>query len=688
MKTAKHPNADAGPSSSRRAQPVRQTRTNPPRTSSGLTRTLNARDSLGGGHGHDQPIDIFPAITHFTDAITALPKDLVRHFTLLKEVDAKIFAPEETLFQLVNAVLKSSPPEPRNNNDAASSTAPGSTPMSTQNSSAGFPTNGNPPSGSTGDTYNTTVFDPSNIPRRQLFRQTAFKVQEMLVSLEEKNHVISTANEALSKHLARINDAWPHLEAEFSDEAKWGSTTHWAYPENRANRANQAERSRRDGAATITAAAQQLAEEAAARSDARKQALIAKKGLKNQHQDSDHDDHENKQKGESSKKAHGSKARKGADTTPVGLGITAGATTNGSNPPSKRRKVESNKTANGGQPMERAMSSVLGNNAAKTKNPSPRSTPAPEPTKKRKALPTVNGISKKNKTALAAAALSPSTVPSPIQPNFADSKTTSRGSPAPTAAAARPASSRARQNSIQSNVENGRPRPASSASNKPNTAAATTPEVVTVQNGARPPNETKSSKESTTTVKTEASKEEAVQHIASASNTTASNKKEGSAKADDPESRLDSGQAQASTATTVVTTKSGRASKPSTPAIGSFPEPPQRSRSSRNTSGTNAKRSHKKGAAQQVIAARVADEDANSSVQGDDDGDVDADEPLYCYCNGVSYGEMVACDADDCEREWFHLDCVGLKAAPPPSVKWYCDNCKDRIKTGKKVNGR
>lgn len=405
MKTAKPPQADAGPSSNRRAQPVRQTRTNPPRTSSGPSR-LGARGTLADARSHDQPIEVFPAITYFTDAITSLPKDLVRHFTLLKEVDAKIFAPEETLIQLVDAVLKVNPPEPKSTNDAASSVAAASTPMSAQNSSNGFAASG-APAGSTDDNYSSTVFDPSNLPRRQLFRQTAFKVQEMLVSLEEKNHVISTANEALSKQLSRINDVWPHLESEFSEEAKWGSTTHWAYPENRVNRANQAERSRRDGAATITAAAQQLADEAAARSDARKQALIAKKGLKNQHQDSDADDHvsENKQKNEPTKKASnntgGSKARKGADAANalVGLGISASAashsTTNG-NPAPKRRKVaDSNKPVNGGQPMERAMSSVFGNNATKAKNSSPRATPAPEQPKKRKALPTVNGASKK-----------------------------------------------------------------------------------------------------------------------------------------------------------------------------------------------------------------------------------------------------------------------------------------------------
>ena len=98
-------------------------------------------------------------------------------------------------------------------------------------------------------------------------------------------------------------------------------------------------------------------------------------------------------------------------------------------------------------------------------------------------------------------------------------------------------------------------------------------------------------------------------------------------------------------------------------------------------------------------------------MQGDDDdgelADEDADEPRYCYCNEVSYGEMVGCDADNCEREWFHLQCVGLKVAPkgngkfpvfhpPPSfqsgtniciAKWYCDDCKEKIKI-KRFNGR
>ncbi|KAI9348873.1 hypothetical protein BD770DRAFT_327166, partial [Pilaira anomala] len=57
----------------------------------------------------------------------------------------------------------------------------------------------------------------------------------------------------------------------------------------------------------------------------------------------------------------------------------------------------------------------------------------------------------------------------------------------------------------------------------------------------------------------------------------------------------------------------------------------------------------------------------------DTDMSVDPNEPVYCYCQGVSYGEMVACDNAECDIEWFHLACVDLKTVP--KGKWYCDNC-------------
>lgn len=61
-----------------------------------------------------------------------------------------------------------------------------------------------------------------------------------------------------------------------------------------------------------------------------------------------------------------------------------------------------------------------------------------------------------------------------------------------------------------------------------------------------------------------------------------------------------------------------------------------------------------------------------------DGGEDEKDENLYCFCQKVSYGEMIGCDSDDCQYEWFHLDCVGL-SKPLPQV-WYCSDCQARMK--------
>eukprot|EP00624_Nannochloropsis_granulata_P001825 evm.model.NODE_188_length_14408_cov_22.127499.4 len=53
--------------------------------------------------------------------------------------------------------------------------------------------------------------------------------------------------------------------------------------------------------------------------------------------------------------------------------------------------------------------------------------------------------------------------------------------------------------------------------------------------------------------------------------------------------------------------------------------------------------------------------------------EVDPNEPVYCTCQRVSYGQMVGCDNEECSFEWFHLDCVGLLA--PPTGSWMCPDC-------------
>lgn len=36
-------------------------------------------------------------------------------------------------------------------------------------------------------------------------------------------------------------------------------------------------------------------------------------------------------------------------------------------------------------------------------------------------------------------------------------------------------------------------------------------------------------------------------------------------------------------------------------------------------------------------------------------GEGEQDDKTYCFCDGVSYGEMIACDNKDCAREWVRL---------------------------------
>ncbi|CAB3403246.1 unnamed protein product [Caenorhabditis bovis] len=50
------------------------------------------------------------------------------------------------------------------------------------------------------------------------------------------------------------------------------------------------------------------------------------------------------------------------------------------------------------------------------------------------------------------------------------------------------------------------------------------------------------------------------------------------------------------------------------------------------------------------------------------------DEPLYCICNKISYGDMVGCDNSKCVLEWFHFECIGLTSKP--KGKWYCPECR------------
>merc|ERR1719427_250330 len=49
-------------------------------------------------------------------------------------------------------------------------------------------------------------------------------------------------------------------------------------------------------------------------------------------------------------------------------------------------------------------------------------------------------------------------------------------------------------------------------------------------------------------------------------------------------------------------------------------------------------------------------------------------EEKFCKCNQVSYGNMIACDAEGCPIQWFHYGCVGISEAP--TGEWFCPDCR------------
>lgn len=248
--------------------------------------------------------------------------------------------------------------------------------------------------------------------------------------------------------------------------------------------------------------------------------------------------------------------------------------------------------------------------------------------------------------------MSPSVASSPVLSALPEPRGPTRGSPVPNATS-RPATSRARGNSIQSTTENGKSRAPSAAAAKSNGTPVTNGEPAPLAATPRAGSDARSIKESSIPVKGETKKEN--DRTESIQPPTPANAKETKTPAHE---RRKSESQPPGPGPTPVTTKSGRASKPSTPALATFQEV-ARSRPSRNADG-GSKKGHKKTASTATTLAPPVVDDGTTSGEGD----IDADEPTYCYCNGVSYGEMVGCDHDECTREWFHLACVGLKVAP------------------------
>lgn len=92
-----------------------------------------------------------------------------------------------------------------------------------------------------------------------------------------------------------------------------------------------------------------------------------------------------------------------------------------------------------------------------------------------------------------------------------------------------------------------------------------------------------------------------------------------------------------------------------------------------SSSGTSSSR--KRSVAETTVTLPAAA--AEPVLLASEDLPIDPNEPIYCSCRRVSFGQMVGCDNDDCKYEWFHFTCVGL--TDQPAGKWYCHDCKVQL---------
>ncbi|KAL2139392.1 hypothetical protein VTI28DRAFT_5263 [Corynascus sepedonium] len=104
--------------------------------------------------------------------------------------------------------------------------------------------------------------------------------------------------------------------------------------------------------------------------------------------------------------------------------------------------------------------------------------------------------------------------------------------------------------------------------------------------------------------------------------------------------------------------------------------------SSNNNNGTNSSTGN--GTDRSVTHPRSPHPGRGGGIKDEDldmmdvDDDEAGDDRKYCSCQNVSFGNMVACDNDQCPYEWFHWGCVGLKSEP--NGTWYCPECSEKLR--------
>ncbi|KAK5677118.1 hypothetical protein LTS10_010307 [Elasticomyces elasticus] len=478
-----------------------------------------ARDDDGvEGEG----VGFFPAIQYFSDAVVALPREVMKQFTLVKEVEAKIYGPAQELGEKLEGCLGLSVPsrgerEARDDvggtgggregrgmgggmlsftasNSIASGGGLGGGSVSKDGSLLNGFSGGSKLPSAAASVVGEDEAEDEQLARRKQFLALRQSLHALLPNLDEKNVVLAEANRVLAQQLSRVDSVWPHVENEISEEARWGSMKHWAYSDNRAPRLKagmvgggggngrgygRAGAGDVDRAATnsLVAAANMVHESeiAQARREAGREAMRDGKVVKGKRAARDMVVEAGDSDFEEPRVVVKKAAPKGPKKMPAaqGLGITGSGTE-----PVKRRKVDKGLVAPG---MERSNSSATakgGKNAAAglvgggREGGTPRSTPSAaataEPAVGKKMAKTKPAATVTKKKAPGSAHQSPAMASSPLHGSFGSAM-----EPPPTTTLGRPGSTRLRQNSTTNlrhqslaEAESGNSRPASSAGGK------------------------------------------------------------------------------------------------------------------------------------------------------------------------------------------------------------------------------
>ncbi|RPA80993.1 hypothetical protein BJ508DRAFT_415024 [Ascobolus immersus RN42] len=622
-----------------RSQPARQSRTAPPRKAAQLTNSRIAasvgRNPIPTGSAGSQ--QRYPAIYAFTDALEALPLETVRNFTLLREVDAKACLAEENVRRYIKEAI-SLPPAHPDAPDPAYDYLHQQEMLKLRREESQKRGEMFPPEMDALIMENPVEQVDFHFPptRRSRMYQVRIIINDLLPTLDEKIHVITTTNDTLTKHLGRLENAFESVENEIPEIHRRGNLQHWAYKPNPprgvvAQRA--AERAERQ------AQAERDHSELPHRSDSRREG--ARRGQMAAHDDDDLP---------LAKRAHGNNRAKAKEAENA-TSTHKNGDKDGSAPaaPKKRRTAGTEKVAAAGKAA-----------------PSPRSgTPSTTAPKKTTKGSTATGGAAHRKRAGNSSLNSP-VIASPelgalseIQRIPEDRVLDSKG--------AHPETVKSHSSTVMKS-EGITKELASREIDTPTKELALPPIPVPVPKGNR-----------RTSVQDEG-------HSTS--------KQKDSKKATIPPSPKTTSKKSAPTPinTSIPTSSSHRppqsASKRKRPA--SPDVPPTTNTNPRKKSHTPTQSQSATSQMAPILPPPPPPPPPQPQTVPDDSGseetDPDPDEPRYCICNGVSYGQMVACDSETCEKEWFHLECVGLAQAPKGKAKWFCQDCIAQMNSGAHSN--